>query len=185
MAVSLLEMDEPDREAQSWVYVIGAESSAVVKIGKASNVKKRLYGIQTSNPNRLVVRWQTPGGVILEGRLHERFKHLRLEGEWFDFGTLDPVETIRVAVEELTGRSATPVSAVRQPAAPAREPEWDTRWPRPDDPDRDDPEYQPQSCGCRLFTPTELAANGYGPDEEVLHYTRLPLPGGVLCHGAH
>lgn len=162
-----------NESAASQVYVIGAAESSIVKIGKANNVKKRLAGLQTSNPNRLVVRWTTPGAEKLEGQLHNRFNHLRLEGEWFDFGTQDPVEAVRIAVAELTG-AAKPV----EPAVPLEfhGPFWDIRRPRPDDPDHSNPIYQPTSRGCRCWTPKELAEAGYA-DEDCAIWCFCDFPG--------
>lgn len=82
------------------VYVIGQPGSPVVKIGTTSRLRKRLKGVQTGSPIRLEVLWSCPGGGWLEERLHTMFAPLRLEGEWFDFGSADPVTQVAKAADE-------------------------------------------------------------------------------------
>ena len=81
------------------VYVIGAPGARVVKIGRSVDIARRLPMIQTGHPERLEVLWTTPGGPLLEGWLHAEFSAYRRHGEWFDFGDLDPVSTVRSAAE--------------------------------------------------------------------------------------
>lgn len=83
------------------VYVIGQPRASVVKIGVTSNLRSRLRGIQTGSPVPLSVLWWHPAGYELETKLHERFRRLRLEGEWFDFGSRDPVQSVLEAVRVL------------------------------------------------------------------------------------
>lgn len=77
------------------VYLIGAPASSVVKIGTAINAKRRLQAIQVSSPIRLEVRWETLGGRPLEQSLHDAFDQYRIQGEWFDFGPLNPVVEVK------------------------------------------------------------------------------------------
>lgn len=64
------------------VYFIGGVDGPI-KIGKAKNVKSRLAGIQTGHPYKLDVIGTMLGRVGLESAIHQRFKHIRLNGEWF------------------------------------------------------------------------------------------------------
>ncbi|WP_052120442.1 GIY-YIG nuclease family protein [Amycolatopsis sp. MJM2582] len=89
---------------KGFVYVIGQVGSNVVKIGYSIDVSSRLKSLQTSNPNPLEVRWYTPGDRRLEDALHLRFVKYRTNGEWFDFGHLDPVVEVRAAVSEFQRR---------------------------------------------------------------------------------
>ncbi len=82
----------------SFVYVIGPPGSGRVKIGTSLNPQKRLKELQTGNPDRLEVLWAAPGGRDLESALHRTFSAYRIEGEWFDFGTIEPVGAIPRAV---------------------------------------------------------------------------------------
>ena len=77
MQEALFDFGELQPAVGTWVYVIGARESSVVKIGKATDLPDRLGGIQTGNPERLVIRWAVSGGRALEGELHAEFKHLR------------------------------------------------------------------------------------------------------------
>jgi len=68
----------------SWVYFIQEGTDGPIKIGyTAANPKGRLAALQTGNAKPLrVVTW-APGTTQDERDLHERFKHLRMQGEWF------------------------------------------------------------------------------------------------------
>lgn len=162
MQEPLFNVDVPALSPNAWVYVIGPRESSVVKIGKATDLLDRLAAIQTGNPEHLVIRWAVAGGRSLETDLHETFKLLRLVGEWFDFGELDPVEQVHAAVKRL--RSGYPLIIFGGLQY--------THYPPDDDPHRHNPEYQPDPFGCRLMTPTELFRAGYG-SEETGRYWRV------------
>lgn len=90
---------EPCRDQQlplgQLVYVLGSPGSSLVKIGRSDDVGRRVKAIQNMSPLPLTVLWSTPGGAELEARLHRVFADHRKHGEWFDFGTTDPVTAIR------------------------------------------------------------------------------------------
>lgn len=156
MQEALFSLDGSQLPPSTWVYVIGPESSSVVKIGKATDLLDRLAGIQTGNPQRLVIRWAVAGGYSLETALHAEFKDFRLEGEWFDFGVLDPVEEVRNAVGQLLPGQALRVcgKGVELASRPAES-----------DPDRDDPTYKVGLAGCRRMTPLErFLQDGFAPE---------------------
>ena len=78
-------------EAKAYVYVIQASISKKVKIGWAVDPDKRLKMLQTGNPEPLTIllkiRCRTDEEAKQkEAELHEKFGHIRLQGEWFDFG---------------------------------------------------------------------------------------------------
>ncbi|MFI5638316.1 GIY-YIG nuclease family protein [Streptomyces goshikiensis] len=83
---------DPDR-----VYLIGDAKTMKVKIGIASDPKRRLSEIQTGNPARLVIFAVFHGNARTERALHKRFATRRLSGEWFDFVGLDPVQAVTAA----------------------------------------------------------------------------------------
>lgn len=81
-------------------FVFNADSNAI-KIGRAKNVSKRLQALQTSSPAVLKLLKTIPveGLAVaqsLEMALHEQFKALRLNGEWFRADT-----ALRKYVEKL------------------------------------------------------------------------------------
>jgi hypothetical protein len=84
--------------ADEVVYVLGTPGSNTVKIGRTTNLAKRLADIQRMSPVPLSVLWSTPGGHELETRLHRHFATHRSHGEWFTFEA-DPVRAIKEAVE--------------------------------------------------------------------------------------
>lgn len=161
MQEALFDFTEPQPPAGTWVYVIGAEGSSVVKIGKATDIPDRLGGIQTGNPERLVIRWAVAGGRSLEKALHSQFKPFRKEGEWFDFGNLDPVEEVHRAVEQLLPGQTLLIYGEKLKLGP---------YPADFDPHRYDPAYQPDNRGCRRLTPLELRSRGYGPNEFITRH---------------
>lgn len=61
-------------------YLVGDCMTGLVKIGKTSNMKKRLTTMRTSNLN-LTLLFVLP--YDLEGELHLLFKDKRIEREWF------------------------------------------------------------------------------------------------------
>lgn len=87
--------------AVGFVYLITQAGTRPVKIGQAGDVASRLRSLQTSNPYKLKVLWRTPGDKGLERTLHNRFAKYRTQGEWFDFGCLDPVKEVEAAVNEI------------------------------------------------------------------------------------
>lgn len=100
------------------VYVIGAPSSNVVKIGTTREIERRLRNIQLMSPIPVSVLWAHPGDRELELKLHHHFARFRTHGEWFDF-PFAPVRLIKWAVEgEPWNR--TPVSLSKSAPIPAR-----------------------------------------------------------------
>uniref|UniRef100_UPI003F49232F GIY-YIG nuclease family protein n=1 Tax=Streptomyces sp. CA-141956 TaxID=3240051 RepID=UPI003F49232F len=90
----------------TYTYVIGEAGSSAVKIGMSNTPERRLREIQAHSPVRVTILWTHPGGHPLEQALHSHFAAYRMHGEWFDFGTLDPVQTITQALS--TGAVAVP-----------------------------------------------------------------------------
>lgn len=76
----------PDMAAKaSIIYVIGSTPDKPVKIGLTYALSKRLKGIQTGSADKLRVMRTVPGALPTEEWFHERFGHLRINGEWFTF----------------------------------------------------------------------------------------------------
>lgn len=65
------------------VYFIGNIEQKIVKIGVATNLKRRLSNLQIGNPYELIVLLKLEGGYTLEKEFHILFKQYRLCGEWF------------------------------------------------------------------------------------------------------
>lgn len=79
---------------QREVYFIHDAASQAVKIGYSSDVPSRKSGLQTGNPNPLVILGSLPGGRTDEQRFHELFGDYRKLGEWFR-GTEEALATMR------------------------------------------------------------------------------------------
>jgi Meiotically Up-regulated Gene 113 (MUG113) protein len=65
------------------IYFVHDSVSAAVKIGHAADAGKRLLGLQTGNPNELVLLGTLPGDRPQERQLHQRFAEHHRRGEWF------------------------------------------------------------------------------------------------------
>ncbi|GAA1961840.1 hypothetical protein GCM10009754_36160 [Amycolatopsis minnesotensis] len=104
----ILELEDHDRrksidskEFTGNIYVIGQSGSSIAKIGYSTDIHKRHKGLQSSHPHLLELLWHTSGDRKLEYALHEKFKKLRVRGEWYDFGDLDPVKSAKKAVKQI------------------------------------------------------------------------------------
>jgi hypothetical protein len=89
----------PESQQTEVVYAIGSPDSNMVKIGRTTNLDRRLADIQRMSPVPLAILWTHPGGSDLEANLHRHFKALRSHGEWFTFRQ-DPVTLIQWAVQD-------------------------------------------------------------------------------------
>jgi hypothetical protein len=100
------------------VYIVGADGSDLVKIGRASSPRKRLRDMQTGSPLRLKLlgiasapEW---ADVQLEGALHAYFATRRRHGEWFDlnYGGLGSTANVGIGVSRVTQRLAIPTGGL-------------------------------------------------------------------------
>lgn len=95
------------------LYVIGAPSSPLVKIGVSDCPRLRLRDLRQAtdttlapsalNRGALILLHQEPGGRAQELALHRYFAHRRVIGEWFDLGPV-AVPLIKSVLRELNGR---------------------------------------------------------------------------------
>lgn len=80
-----------------YVYILRAGESHY-KVGVATSVKKRLSGLQTSNPVKvdIVSAKLLDDAYAVEGQLHARLKEWNVSGEWF---SLQPMQVIDLLIE--------------------------------------------------------------------------------------
>ena len=71
------------KDNSGFIYLVHCEG--FYKIGIATNLRKRVSNIQTSNPFKvtLVAYTKTENVFADELELHELFKDKRVRGEWF------------------------------------------------------------------------------------------------------
>lgn len=81
------------------VYFIQDGHSGAVKIGVARYPQNRMRELQVGASAQLRLIATVPGGRMLERKLHDDFRHLRIRGEWF----LNAPE-LRSAIKELRGK---------------------------------------------------------------------------------
>lgn len=65
-------------------YAIQSERGGPIKLGLATDPQRRLSHLQTSHHEPLVILATWPGDGASEAAAHERWRHLRIRGEWFD-----------------------------------------------------------------------------------------------------
>lgn len=65
------------------IYFIQSENGGPIKIGRADDLAKRVVGLQTGRPDKLIVLAAVPGTVADERDLHDRCATIRETGEWF------------------------------------------------------------------------------------------------------
>jgi hypothetical protein len=68
------------------IYFARRESDGAIKIGFSSDVPRRLIELRKKTKCRVSLLGSTSGGSAVERRLHRRFAHLHLDGEWFHPG---------------------------------------------------------------------------------------------------
>lgn len=68
--------------ADCYVYFIQA-GTGYIKIGSTTDVKRRMCSLQTANAEQLNLLGVMKGSTAKEKSIHDRFKHLRVRGEWF------------------------------------------------------------------------------------------------------
>ena len=85
------------------VYFIVNEDMTHVKIGRASDISKRLPGLQTGSFQKLqLFAYVENGGPVVEAFLHRRYAELSVHGEWFRLETYildDIANTIPLSIE--------------------------------------------------------------------------------------
>lgn len=84
----ILTLDGYRTTESAFVYFIFNIDSQAIKIGMAKNVEKRLKSLQTSSPIILELLHtiqldSVENAQKLESVLHQKFAHLRMNGEWF------------------------------------------------------------------------------------------------------
>lgn len=65
------------------VYVI--QSGEFVKIGQTGNLISRLGHYKTHNPHPMQIVGLIKGGMQEENILHDKFKHLHVKHDWFQY----------------------------------------------------------------------------------------------------
>lgn len=64
-------------------HIYFASAGSYIKIGFATNVKKRIAGLQTGHHKKLSILRVERGTPEDEAKFHKRFGKLRTRGEWF------------------------------------------------------------------------------------------------------
>ena len=94
-----VEIKTAKRSDINFIYVIGNKEHNICKIGFTNNVFKRIRSIQTGCPFPLEIFCVIHGSMETEKKLHEKYKDLRLNGEWFKYqnplkNSIEKVESV-------------------------------------------------------------------------------------------
>lgn len=88
----------------SSVYII-FDNKDNFKIGVSSNTEKRLKALNTANPNILSLIYESnkiSNAYKIESLIHQRYKHLKINSEWFKIDDIEELkEYIDFLVEEI------------------------------------------------------------------------------------
>jgi hypothetical protein len=79
----------PHASTCGWIYLIA--SGSLVKIGRSREVEKRRRAIACDQPGgaELIAQFHTEAVTSIEMRLHARFAHRHVRGEWFDLSAAE------------------------------------------------------------------------------------------------
>jgi len=88
----ICEIDQKRREKNGWVdpnergeiYFIQVGEDGPIKIGFATDTKKRMKDLQASSPTELRILGKFKGSMRDEKKTHEKFKKFWLRNEWFE-----------------------------------------------------------------------------------------------------
>lgn len=91
------------------VYIIRSGETSLYKIGRTTNIKRRLKQLQGMNGNNLTI-WKLiycHDAIALETSLHQKFKSFRKQGEWFQLNEncLSEIERIAIALTDFVGET--------------------------------------------------------------------------------
>jgi hypothetical protein len=107
-----------DGAIPSYIYFIADTKTNMVKIGVSTTPEKRLAGLQTSSPNKLVFLAVAEGDEKKEKELHQQFKKYRKSGEWFELST--EIKQLIDALNSEFGQEYTPPEPEPEPLPPTR-----------------------------------------------------------------
>lgn len=85
-----------------YIYVIASSPEGPCKIGYSNDPFKRLKKLQTGHPERLSVHHCIPfapaHAPLVERKIHETVRHLRMSGEWFRLTVEDAIAEVNFAL---------------------------------------------------------------------------------------
>lgn len=98
------------KQDRGFIYVVQMEGHPLYKIGRSSNVPRRMseIGIQLPFPYQLCFAHRVPNSHFTESDLHDDFSWARLNGEWFRLTlsalTIIEAKLLVIQVQDLVDR---------------------------------------------------------------------------------
>lgn len=87
-----------------FVYVVARSSAGPLKVGIATNARRRIFDLENMNGHRFPLIWLSEPSAryqTIETEIHECMRPIRLLGEWFD----TPFDfAVRLAQDVCAGR---------------------------------------------------------------------------------
>lgn len=68
---------------KDYLYLIHNEELGFYKIGRSKNPNARIKNLNCASAYHLELLYSLKGFGYMEPKIHEKFKHLRVNGEWF------------------------------------------------------------------------------------------------------
>lgn len=104
-----MKSQRPSNPRSGLVYVIQSGSTNLYKIGRTTDIKRRLKQLQTSNGNSLSI-WKLiycHDAIAMETSLHQKFNSFRKQGEWFSLNEncLKEIERIAEALTDFVDKA--------------------------------------------------------------------------------
>jgi len=96
-------MDIFNEFKKGYVYFVRIGVFGPIKIGFATNVKKRLYHLQTGCPEELRLLCSIKTNIKTEREIHFAFRDINIRGEWFH-PTQKLLDYISTEIKEEEGR---------------------------------------------------------------------------------
>lgn len=117
-AVPPVQPCDSDGRTVSAVYFVAAPDAGKVKIGRSTNIVKRMAALVTMSPVPLKLVAVAPGGADVELAYHDKFADLRAVGEWFQCDLVVLQEIIRL--RGIRYRSTVLSAPERNPLSPGQ-----------------------------------------------------------------
>lgn len=89
-----------------WTYFIAGPDA--IKIGRSTQPRARMRDLQAANGSELTLMVAVPFDQLPEWEAHQKFKHLRLHGEWFR-----PTKELLNFIEALRSETKKPIRPAR------------------------------------------------------------------------
>jgi hypothetical protein len=163
------------------IYFVKDTGSESIKIGYSKKPAKRLAGLQTANPHKLILLGTIKGTPEDETTIHARFVEYRLAGEWFrgeiiemvlDIIAAEQKKSCKVVRGERMENSDTIQGVSQLPGLKMKSPTLELT----EEPGK--PQYDKNSVYCGVTLKYILEFEKNVPDDDLMKLRQLLFAGG-------